>query len=213
MGLNKSKCNEYFLCLLACSDLTFTSLNLDMYFLRELVLMINMARSLIFFHLNLLIYNSHSSSLSILNILTSLVLIPLPFIYKCVTPRFHKNRRLISQDLKILPTLKIQRDEYTYLKLSRRVFRNLLVAVFLFLSIALLFLVIVSGLPDLNWLIYVVLIQFVGYLVWCLVWGLICCLIKKNNSPNSISKIPDWRAEMVFQDLAMMSAQVEKIEG
>ena len=57
MGLNKSRCNDYFLCLLACSDLTFTALNLDMYFLRELVVILNMARSLIFFYLNILIYN------------------------------------------------------------------------------------------------------------------------------------------------------------
>ena len=213
MGLNKSRCNEFFLCLLACSDLTFTGLNLDMHFLRELVVMLNMARSLIFFHLNLLIYNSYSSSLSILNILTSLVLVPLPFIYKCITPRFHQKRRLISQDLHNLPTLKIQREEYTYLKSNRRVCRNLLVVAFLLLSIALLFLAIVSGLPGLNWLIYVVLIQYGSYLVWTLLWGLICFLIKKNNSVASISRIPDWRAEMVFQDLALMSVPMEKIEG
>ena len=213
MGLNKSRCNEYFLCLLACSDLTFTGLNLDMHFLRELVVMLNLARSLIFFHLNLLIYNSYSSSLSIFNILTSLVLVPLPFIYKCITPRFHQKRRLISQDLRNLPTLEIQREEYTYLKLNRRVFRNLLVAVFLILSIALMFLAIISELPDLNWMIYVALVQFGSYLVWCLVWGLICFLIKKNNTAASISRIPDWRVEMVFQDLALMNVPVEKIEG
>ena len=86
-------------------------------------------------------------------------------------------------------------------------------AVFLFLSIALLFLLIVSELPDLNKLIYIVLIQYGSYLVWCLIWGLVCCLIKKNDSPVSISRIPDWRVEMVFQDLALMSAPVEKIEG
>ena len=199
--------------MLASSDLTFTALNLDMYFLRGFVVILNMARSLIFFHLNILIYNHYSSSLSILNILTSLVLIPLPFIYKCITPRVHQKRRLISQDLHSLPSLKIQRDEYTYLKLTRRVFRNLLMAAFLFLSIALLFLAIISDLPDLNWLIYVVLIQFGSYLVWCIVWGLVCCLIKKDNSAAKISRIPDWRVEMVFQDLAMMNVPVEKIEG
>lgn len=199
--------------MLACNDLTFTALNLDMYFLRELVVILNTARSLIFFHLNILIYNHYSSSLSILNILTILVLIPLPFIYKCITPRVHQKRRLISQDLHSLSSLKMQREEYTYLKLSRRVFKNLLVAVFLFLSIALLFLAIISDLPDLNWLIYVVLIQYGSYLVWCLVWGLVCCLIKKDNNAAKISRVPDWRVEMVFQDLAMMSVQVEKIEG
>ena len=85
-------------------------------------------------------------------------------------------------------------------------------AVFLFLSIALMFLAIVSELPDLNYLIYVVLIQYGSYLVWSLIWGLVCFLIKKNNDAASISRIPDWRVEMVFQDLALMSVPVDKIE-
>ena len=99
------------------------------------------------------------------------------------------------------------------MNLRRRVFRNLLVAAFSILSIALMFLAIVSELPDLNWMIYVVLIQYGSYLVWTLIWGLVCCLIKKKNSVASISRIPDWRVEMVFQDIAMMSVPVEKIEG
>ena len=37
-------------------------------------------------------------------------------------------------------------------------------------------------------------------------WGLICYLIKKKNSYGSISKIPDWRIEMVFQDLLLMNS-------
>ena len=90
----------------------------------------------------------------------------------------------------------------------------MLVAVFLILSIALKFLAIISEIPDLNWLIFVVFIQFGSYLIWCLVWGLICFLIKKNNTAASISRIPDWRIEMVFQDLALMNVPVEvdKIE-
>ena len=90
----------------------------------------------------------------------------------------------------------------------------MLVATFLILSIALIFLAIISELPDLNWMIYVILIQYGSYLVWTLIWGLVCYLIKKNNSVASISRIPDWRVEMVFQDIALMNipVEVDKIE-
>ena len=86
----------------------------------------------------------------------------------------------------------------------------MLAVLFLFTSIALLLLIILSEVPDLNWLIYVVLIQYGSYVVWSLIWGLVCCLIKKKNSFASIARIPDWRVEMVFQDLSLMSIPIEE---
>ena len=56
----KSRCNEYLLCMLACCDLTFTGLNLDMYFLREFVAILNVTRSVIFLLANVLIYTYYS---------------------------------------------------------------------------------------------------------------------------------------------------------
>ena len=65
------------------------------------------------------------------------------------------------------------------------------------LTIGLIFMIINIEHPDLKWLIFVVMIQYCSFIVWALVWGLICSLPAKK-SGESISKIPDWRVEMVF---------------
>ena len=65
------------------------------------------------------------------------------------------------------------------------------------LTIVLVFVIINIEHPDLKWTIFVVMIQYASFIVWALVWGLICFL-KVKKSGESISKIPDWRVEMVF---------------
>ena len=98
--LNKSKCSEYFLCLLASCDLTFASLNPDLLFLKSTVAVLNMTRSVAFLLANTVIFIYYSNSISYINALTILILAPFPFIYKCITPRQPKNRKLISHGLK-----------------------------------------------------------------------------------------------------------------
>ena len=87
MKLNRSGIREYMLCILACSDLTFASLNSDLYFLKEMAAVLNVTRVVVFLFVNCLIFTYLSQSISILNIIMSLILIPLPFIYKIVAPR------------------------------------------------------------------------------------------------------------------------------
>ena len=58
-----------------------------------------------------------------------------------------------------------------------------------------------------KWIISVIFIQYGSYIIYSLGWSLICYLIKKKNSHGSISKIPDWKVEMVFQDLLLMSSK------
>ena len=99
-NLNKSKCSEYFLCLLASSDLTFASLNSDLSFVKSTVAVLNLTRSVVFLLANIMIFIYYSNSISYINALTILILAPFPFIYKCIIPRQSNNRRLISHGLK-----------------------------------------------------------------------------------------------------------------
>ena len=88
--------------MLACNDLTFTALNPDFYFLREIVALLNINRSMAFFFSNVLIYNYYSHSISVLNLLPTLILAPLPFIYKFITPKKRRIGRLTSNGIQSL---------------------------------------------------------------------------------------------------------------
>ena len=55
--------------------------------------------------------------------------------------------------------------------------------------------------PSIQWVLYVIMIQYGSYLFFYLGWGLICFLVKNT---NTISHIPDWRVEMVFNDLVLI---------
>ena len=105
LTLNKNRLKEYFLCILASSDLTFTSLNSDLYFLRKIVILLNLTRSILFLLFNGLIFTYYTTKISIVNILMSIILMPLPFLYKLMTPRRHRQRRLISLGLHNLITV------------------------------------------------------------------------------------------------------------
>lgn len=85
--------------MLACSDLTFTALSPDLYFLREVVALLNINRSMAFFFSNVLIHIYYNPSISGLNIATILILAPLPFIYKCITPKRRRKGRLVSHGI------------------------------------------------------------------------------------------------------------------
>ena len=98
--LNQSKGSEYFLCLLASSDLTFASLNPDLLFLKSTAAVLNMTKSVAFLLANIMIFIYYSNSISYINAITILILAPFPFIYKCITPRHPKNKGLISHGLK-----------------------------------------------------------------------------------------------------------------
>ena len=201
MKLNKSRCSEFVLCLLACSDLTFASLNSDLSLLRVTVAVLNLARSVVFLLSNILIYIYYSNSFSYLNILTILILVPIPFVYKCIAPKKDKKRRLISQDFKnsIRDVRKGNNYSELYLKKPYR-----FIVISLLLTICLVFLIVLLEQPDLKWTLFVIMIQYGSYVAWPMFWGLVCFLTKKNRG-RSISKIPDWRVEMVFQDLLLLN--------
>ena len=75
---------------------------------------------------------------------------------------------------------------------------------FVILVAILIIFVIYYNQTESAWILYVISIQYGGYIVWYSLWGLVCCLMMKSNR-NSISKSPDWRVEMVFQDLLLMN--------
>ena len=130
------------MCLLASSDLTFTALNSDLYFLRKIVAVLNLTRSILFLLLNGLIFTYYTTKIMILNILTSLILIPLPFLYKLLTPRRHRKRRLISLGLNNLITGEEEKNTYTVLNLRKKVIKIAFIPTIAILTIAILLLII-----------------------------------------------------------------------
>ena len=133
---------EYLLCLLASSDLTFTALNPDLYFLRGIVALLNLTRSILFLLLNGIIFTYYTTKITILNILTSLILIPLPFIYKLLTPKRHRKRRLISLGLENLIMVEEEKNSYTALNLRKRALKISFIITIAILTIAILLLVL-----------------------------------------------------------------------
>ena len=132
----------------------------------------------------------------------SFVLLPLPFLYKCIVPKYHSQLCLISNGLRKRDSV----DVYTSLRLDRKTLRIVLMILLVILTIALFILVMLFKQPDRNWMLYVIFIQYASYIVWYSLWGLVCCLIKKmKNDKYAINRIPDWRVEMVFQDLLVMN--------
>ena len=141
--LNKNRLMEYFLCLLASSDLTFTALNSDFYFLRGIVALLNVTRSILFLLLNGIIFTYYTSKIMILNILTSLILIPLPFLYKLLTPKLHRKRRLISLGLENLITDEEEKNSYTALNLRKRALKISFIPTIAILTVAIVLLVFI----------------------------------------------------------------------
>ena len=140
--LNKNRLKEYFLCLLASSDLTFTALNSDLYFLRGIVTLLNSTWSILFLFINGIIFTYYTTKITILNILTSLVLIPLPFLYKLLTPKRHRKRRLISLGLDNLITVEEEKNSYTVLNLKKRALKISFIPTIAILTTAILLLVL-----------------------------------------------------------------------
>ena len=91
------------------------------------------------------------------------------------------------------------------MNLSKRVLKASLLITLILLSIILLIWILLLELPSIVWIAYVTGIQYGCYLLFYLGWGLICFLLKRKNILKKISRIPDWRVEMVFQDLLLMS--------
>lgn len=79
LTLNKYRLKEYLLCFLASSDLTFTSLNSDLYFLKRIVILLNPTKSILFLLFNGLIFTYYSKKISIVNTLMSIILMPYHF--------------------------------------------------------------------------------------------------------------------------------------
>ena len=132
----------------------------------------------------------------------SFVLLPLPFLYKCIVPKYHSQGCLISHGLRKRERV----DVYTSLRLDRKTLRIVIMILLVIITIALFILVILFKQPERNWMLYVIFIQYASYIVWYSLWGLVCCLVKKKkNDKYTIYKIPDWRVEMVFQDLLVMN--------
>ena len=142
MVLNKNRLKEYFLCILASSDLTFTALNSDLYFLRGIVTLLNLTRSIIFLLLNGIIFTYSTTRITIVNISTSLILMPLPFLYKLLTPKRHWKRRLRSLGLENLITVEEEKISYTVLNLRKRVLKISFIPITVLLTIAILLLVL-----------------------------------------------------------------------
>ena len=103
--------------------------------------------------------------------------LPLPFLYKCLTPRLHKKKKLISHGLENLIEHNEERENYTVLNNRKKALRISFLATVAFLSVTILLFAVLCEQPEMKWLINVILIQYGSYLVYYLVWGLICCLI------------------------------------
>ena len=87
---------------------------------------------------------------------------------------------------------------YTVLNLSKNGMKNSVLIIAILLTIGLVFLLVLLEQPDLKWMSFVIMIQIGSYLFWSMLWGSICFIAKRNNLFGQISRIPDWRVEMVF---------------
>lgn len=124
--------------------MTFASLNSDLSFLKNTVAVLNMTRNLVFLLANIMIFIYYSNAISYINAATILILAPYPFIYKCITPRQQKNRRLVSHGLKYLLKSNDEMNCYSELNRSRITLRNSITAIALLLTIGLVFLIILQ---------------------------------------------------------------------